>query len=152
MSNRIAFAVTAGILLPAISGCVPGPTSGKGFTLPEGSTEQGQAAFVSLKCHACHSISGVELPEITAEIDPKVQLGGKVPRISTYGELVTSIINPSHKLARGHSEEEIAKDGQSKMKNYNDVLTVQQLTDLVAFLQSRYELEPLEPTYYPPLY
>lgn len=152
MSIRIALAVVAGILLPAISGCVPGPTSGKGFTLPQGKAEQGQAAFVSLECHACHSVSGLESPEIQAEIDPKVQLGGEVPRISTYGELVTSIINPSHKLARGYSEEVVAEDGVSRMTNYNDVLTVQQLTDLVAFLQSKYKLEPYEPTYYPPLY
>jgi hypothetical protein len=152
MSNRITFAIAAGILLPAISGCVPGPTSGKGFTLPTGNTEQGQTAFVNLQCHACHSVSGVELPELTAELDPKVQLGGEVPRIDTYGELVTSIINPSHKLARGYSEEAVAEDGVSKMTNYNDVLTVQQLTDLVAFLQSKYKLEPYEPTYYPPLY
>jgi hypothetical protein len=152
MSKRIALAVAAGVLLPAIAGCVPGPTSGKGFTLPEGNTDQGQAAFVSLKCHACHSVSGIELPELAAELDPRVELGGEVPRINTYGELVTSIINPSHKLARGYSAEEVAEDGQSKMKNYNDVLTVQQLTDLVAFLQSRYKLEPFEPTYYPPMY
>ena len=152
MSSRILIALTIGLLLPALSGCVPGPTSGKGFTLPTGSVEQGQQDFVSLKCHACHSVSGVELPEIAAELDPRVELGGEVPRISTYGELVTSIINPSHKLARGFSEDTVAEDGESKMKNYNDVLTVQQLTDLVAFLQSRYKLEPFEPTPYPTLY
>jgi mono/diheme cytochrome c family protein len=151
MSNRLALAVAAGILLPAASGCAPSPTSGKGFTLPEGNVEQGQAAFVSLQCHACHSVTGVDLPEISPELDSIVQLGGRVPRISTYGELVTSIINPSHKLARGYAEEAIAEDGKSRMKNYNAVLTVQQLTDIVAFLQSRYELEPIEPTYYPPL-
>lgn len=152
MSHRIALCLFVGIMLSATPGCAPGPTSGKGFTLPKGSIEQGQAAFVSLKCHACHSVSGVELPEITAELTPKVQLGGDVPRISTYGELVTSIINPSHKLAQGYSKDAVAQNGESKMKNYNDVLTIQELIDLVAFLQSRYELELYEPTDYPPLY
>jgi len=152
MSNRILHSLTAALLLPALYGCVPGPTSGKGFTLPAGDAKQGEQDFVSLQCHACHSVTGVELPEIAAEVEPKVELGGKVPRISTYGELVTSIINPSHKLARGYTAETVAEGGKSRMKNYNDVLTVQQLTDLVMFLQPRYELEPFEPTYYPPLY
>ena len=34
------------------------------------------------------------------------------------------------------------------MENFNDVMTVAQLIDLVAFLQSRYELLP-EPMYVP---
>lgn len=140
------------VLTMALAGCVPGPTSGKGFTLPAGDVERGRTAFVELKCHACHSVDGVELPEVEAELKPAVRLGGKVPRISTYGELVTSVINPSHKLASGYAAEAVSTDGQSKMTNYNAALTVQQLIDIVAFLQSRYELQPYEPTQYPILY
>lgn len=151
MNCRLTLAVGLAISLAAMSACVPAPTSGKGFTLPTGNAEAGQTAFVNLKCHACHAVKDLELPEIGSELDPKVELGGKVVRISTYGELVTSIINPSHKLARGYAEETIAADGESKMQNYNDAMTVQELTDLVTFLQSRYELVPYEPTYYPPL-
>lgn len=152
MNCRLPVAVGLTIALAAVPACVPAPTSGKGFTLPTGNVEAGQTVFVNLKCHACHTVKGLELPEIDSELDPKVELGGKVVRISTYGELVTSIINPSHKLANGYAEEKIAAEGESKMKNYNDAMTVQELTDLVAFLQSRYELAPIEPTYYPPLY
>lgn len=152
MCDRITWALVIGITLAAIAGCAPGPTSGKGFTLPKGNIEPGQAAFISLKCHACHSVAGVQLPEIAAELNPQVQLGGEVPRINTYGELVTSIINPSHKLAQGYSKELVSIEGESRMKIYNDVLTVQQLIDLVAFLQSRYKLEPYVPTEYPPIY
>lgn len=140
------------VVIVALSGCMPGPTSGKGFTLPAGDVERGRTAFVELKCHACHTVDGVELPEVEAELKPVVRLGGKVPRISTYGELVTSVINPSHKLASGYSKEAVSADGQSRMTNYNEALTVQQLIDIVAFLQSRYELQPYEPTHYPILY
>jgi mono/diheme cytochrome c family protein len=150
--NRLNSSLVCIGLFAAACGCVPGPTSGKGFTLPQGDVERGQAAFVELQCHACHTVSGIELPEITAEVDTRVQLGGKVPRISTYGELVTSVINPSHKLASGYAPETVATGGESKMTNYNEALTVQQLIDIVAFLQSKYELQPYEPTPYPILY
>ncbi len=139
-------------LLACLLGCDPPPQSGKGFTLPEGDVERGKEAFVALLCHSCHDVSGVELPEIELESDTEVTLGGEVTRIRTYGELVTSIINPSHKLASGYKPEDIATDGQSKMANYNDAMRVQELIDLVAFLQSRYTLRPQVPTEYPMLY
>ena len=137
-------------LVAVIVGCDGGPKSGKGFTLPEGDAERGQATFVALNCHACHTVSGVELPELKGEREVNVALGGEVTKIKTYGELVTSIINPSHRLAKGYLLEEIAnEEGESKMKNYNEVMTVEQLIDLVAFLQSHYELKEYEPTDYP---
>jgi sulfur-oxidizing protein SoxX len=110
---------------------------------------KGQAAFVELKCHACHTVAGVDLPELEQGLETPVVLGGEVARLKTYGELVTSIINPSHRIAKGYAKDVVEKDGQSKMKNYNDVLTVRQLIDLVAFLEAHYELEEYEPTEYP---
>ena len=84
-------------------------------------------------CDTCHSVSG--RPELREGVDPEmnVMLGGETTRIATYGELVTSIINPSHKLARGLPQEQVSDNGVSKMTNYNDALTVTQLIDLVAF-------------------
>jgi hypothetical protein len=38
------------------------------------------------------------------------------------------------------------------MTVYNDVMTVSQLADIVAFLQAHYELQPYEPTSYPDFY
>ena len=40
------------------------------------------------------------------------------------------------------------KDRKSAMRNYNEVLTVQQLIDLVAFLQAHYELKHFTPSIY----
>jgi hypothetical protein len=84
-----------------------------------------------------------------------VELGGTVTRVKTYGQLVTSIINPSHRLASGYTPESVqTPDGESKMRNYNEVMTVDELIDLVAFLQSKYTIAPTDPTYYPnyPMY
>ena len=62
---------------------------------------------------------------------------------------MTSIINPSHRLAKGYPVYAVSVDGKSKMKNYNDAMTVTQLTDLVAFVQSKYKLLEYELTDYP---
>ncbi len=144
--RHIIVTLIAGLCLIGVCGCDSGPKSSKGFSLPDGDAKTGEAVFVELKCHACHTVSGIELPEI--EREQSIALGGQVARIKTYGELVTAIINPSHKLAKGYPPEEVAADGESKMENYNDAMTVTQLIDLVAFLQSRYELEPYQPTDY----
>ena len=143
------YAVGVLVLIVTV-GCMPSPKSGQGFTLPDGNVEAGKATFISLQCNGCHKVSGVD--QLAAEGDKpelSIELGGEVARIKTYGELVTAIINPSHRLAKGHPLNEIAVDGKSKMRNYNDVMTVTQLTDLVAFLQSKYRLREYEPTTYP---
>jgi mono/diheme cytochrome c family protein len=132
-------------------GCVPNPKSGKGFSLPEGDVEKGAQVYRELQCNACHQISGIEQAVADGATEPamSIALGGEVPRIETYGELVTSIINPSHKLAPGYAKDDVAVEGVSKMRNYNEVMTVQQLADLVTFLQSKYKLLEYEPTDYP---
>jgi hypothetical protein len=92
----------------------------------------------------------VDIPDAEETDLPAIAIGGKVLSIDSYGELVTSIINPSHKLATRYAKELVAVDGESRMKNYNDVMTVTQLIDVVSFLQSQYERIHVEPTYYPP--
>ena len=131
-----------------LAGCTQGPRSSYGFTLPDGDRDRGQEVFVSYVCHECHTVRGVDLPSLDFAAEKQVKIGGEVTRIRTYGELVTSVINPSHKLATGYSKEQVSEDGESNMTNYNDVMTVAELIDLVAFLQSRYELIPYEPTAY----
>ncbi len=143
LSTLLSFALIAA----GFVGCNPGPKSSKGFSLPDGNALRGEEAFVNLKCHACHTVTGVQLPAENKELS--IPLGGEVTRIKTYGELVTSIINPSHKLAKSYSPVAVEADGKSKMKNYNEVMSVGQLIDLVAFLQSRYKLREYETTDYP---
>ncbi|WP_372718576.1 c-type cytochrome [Novipirellula sp.] len=141
-------------LLVLISvGCTPDPKSGKGFTLPEGDIQRGQQTFATLHCQACHTVKGVTFDTLESSADQKmVALGGAKTKVQTYGDLVTSIINPSHRFATGYAEEEVATDGESKMRRYNNEMTVQQLIDLVAFLESHYSVIQYDQTRYVPFH
>ena len=120
--------------------CDLGPKSASGFRLPDGTPATGRATFVRLECHACHTVVGEDFPTPSAPGPVTVALGGDVTRVQTYGELVSSVINPSHKITRRYPEAEVSRDGESLMRRYNDEMTVQELTDLVAFLQSKYHV------------
>lgn len=60
------------------------------------------------------------------------------------GYLVTSIIYPSEQLAR-YPARDIPMGGESRMPHFGDRMTVQQLTDIVAFLQTQYAERPVTP-------
>jgi len=120
---------------------------GRGFALPEGDIEKGKATYTKFGCNGCHSISEIEWDGESEDLN--IPLGGEVTTQKSYGELVTSVINPSHKIARSYEEKAATEEGLSKMKNYNEVLSVQELIDLVAFLQSEYEVEAPTTEYYP---
>ena len=104
---------------------------------------RGEMAFINLQCQQCHTVSGVTLPadETMRDGPVLVQLGGPVTNIKTYGDLVTSIIHPSHDL-RGPRDEVANPDGTSIMTDYNSVMTVQQMVDIVSFLQPKYDFIP----------
>ncbi len=143
MKYSLALLTTA--ILGGLIACDSGPRSPVGFLLPEGNVEQGKAAFIELQCNACHAVDGVDLspPVVIPSPSASVVLGGPVFEIRTDGYLVTSIIHPSHKLARGLNEEQITTNtGESRMPGYSDIMTVRQLIDLVGFLQSRYTVVP----------
>ena len=134
------------MFLIMLSGCDRGPKSGHGFRLPDGDINRGQVVFVEFECNACHSVGTIEqLTAASSENSISVKLGGKVTSIQTYGQLVTSIVNPSHRLVGRYPKEQVSTaDGESLMQNYNDEMTVNQLIHLVAFLQSNYELRPYQ--------
>ena len=122
------------------------------FTLPPGDAERGQAAFIKFRCFDCHRVYGVDLPAGEEPNQVMVELGGEVERLREYSDLVTAVINPSHRLAKGYNASLVANEGKSRMTVYNDVMTVSQLIDIVTFLQSHYQLRPYEPTRYPDYY
>lgn len=121
------------------------------FYLPEGNAAKGKEHFVSLGCSNCHTVMGAELPESAGTGPVRVLLGSQTSGQMSYGQLVTSIVNPSHKLSARYRKDEVSQEGESLMTVYNDVLTVTQLTDLVAFLQAHYE-EAERPGYKYPVY
>ena len=143
---KYANALLIAVIFCGLIACDSGPRSPIGFRLPEGDVGKGRAAFVELQCNSCHTVDEVDLPDPVVIPTPSalVVLGGQVFEIRTDGYLVTSIINPSHKLARGFDQEQITTTtGESRMPDYSDIMTVRQLIDLVAFLQSRYTVVPV---------
>ncbi len=133
----------------ALAACSQGPESPRGFSLPKGDAEAGKALFFDLGCNDCHSTADIE------QIDPDnadiaFKLGGNRAVVTTYAELVTSIINPSHRLSNRFPEAKAALGAESRMRNYNEVMTVQQMVDLVTYLQPLYGIAPVSPTDYRP--
>lgn len=136
-------------LIICLAGCA---SENNQFTLPPGDAERGQAAFLKFRCYDCHRVQGVDLPLGEEPDQVVVELGGEVERPKTYADLVTAIVNPSHRLAKGYDASLVTNEGKSRMTVYNDVMTVTQLVDIVSFLQSHYKLRPYEPTPYPDYY
>lgn len=114
-----------------------------GFVLPPGDIAKGKQLFAQLSCTDCHSIADLKWTG-PGDNYPEVKLGGDVTQLKTYGELVTSVINPSHKISQRAVADSrwLIKGDSSKMETYhfNDFVTVSELVDLVAFLQSEYKL------------
>lgn len=113
----------------------------KGFALPKGDIEKGKQAFVDMNCHKCHTVSGEKLPELSSLPLVQLQLGGQVRKIKTYGQLVTSIINPKHVISEEYIKKlglENEEDAATIMLPVNDQMTVSQMIDIVEFLNSRY--------------
>lgn len=144
--SHIHFAIILSYILSVIfilGACQPKSDSPKGFSLPEGDIAKGKEAYLKLECHRCHRISGLnDLPSPAEGANINVTLGGEVYRVKTYGDLVTSIINPTHVVDPKYKEQYFFTDekGKSIMPDANTQMTVSQMIDLVSFLQSRYKL------------
>ena len=145
--NRISILLIASGLI-SLTGCDTGPDSPRGFSLPKGDAVNGKQVLIKHHCLACHVLDGVRDDSIEQELEQAVQLGGESSNITTYAELVTSIINPSHKISRSYKLNSKDTSNVSKMRNYNDVMTVTELVDLVTYLQPQYKVAPYEYTSY----
>jgi len=103
---------------------------------------RGQKAFVQLGCHSCHRVVGLEFPEPVAEPPVSVVIGGEIATPQEDGEVMTSIINPSHQIAPGFEPEGELRGEATRMVDLTEAMTVQQMVDLVAFVRSRYTVVP----------
>jgi mono/diheme cytochrome c family protein len=134
------------LLIMGAAACAPTRKSAAGFHLPDGDPQRGQQAFVDFRCHTCHRVTGAD--ELPAPLtDPPVVLGGVVYRVFTDGELTNAIVEPSHRLAPSYPAAAVTSGKLSRMGDQNDQMTVRQLVDLVAFLQSRYDVREPEMPY-----
>ncbi len=147
--NTLGFGLMAGLLtlllLFALASC---NQQARGFALPPGDDVEGKTAFVDLACDQCHSVADIAWKGQEGA-DIHVALGGSVTTIKTYGELVTSIINPSHRISERFRSELVSRRSQSPMPFYNHIMTVEELVDIVTFLEKQYALTP-PTTYYQP--
>ncbi len=140
MKNIVATALCTATL----AGCAP--NTGMLVRFPLGDVNRGREAFVALECHSCHRIDGVQLPAHPNPGPISILLGGHTPRIEAFGDIVTSIVNPSHRLAKSYKPA-AGPDGRSPMaaEFLNDVMTTQQLVDIAAFLRLEYDYIPPPP-------
>ena len=120
--------------------CAPTENSPEGFILPPGDAMAGQTTFAALGCINCHQVDGVSFTA-TGIMQPEriIQLGGEQPKAKTYGQLVTAIIHPNADILK-KDPQYVDPDGNTLMPDYTQMMTVQQMTDLVTFLQDHYDI------------
>ena len=115
-----------------------------GFPAQEGDINAGRQAFIDHQCHQCHSVAGVRIPPLAGASPPILELGGETSFAKSYAELMTSVINPNHVISERYREQlllDATTPGESPMPMpHIDNMSVRQLIDLVAFLDSRYQL------------
>lgn len=104
------------------------------FLMPPGDPVAGRKAFVALECYACHAVDGEAFPEATNV--PR----GTGPDLTGMGShhpaeyFAESIMNPNRVIVLGPGH--TGADSFSKMPSYADVMSVNQLIDVVAYLKS----------------
>jgi len=148
-----ALAVTGLFALLTLGACRTYPDNTGDFRFPilQGDIAEGQAAFERLGCNQCHNVNGVELAAYGGVRPVTVMLGGELMFAKTYGDLVTSIINPSHVLSERYLEQlprTERRTPNSSPMYMNPEMKVTELIDIVAFLNSRYSLLPGYTEYY----
>jgi len=141
------------LVLLGLAGCATHPDYATQFRFPIewGNIAEGQAAFVDLECHQCHTVNGVDLVSYEGASPVMLELGGTIEYAQTYADLVTSIVNPNHVVSDKYLSQlpRDARAGATTIMPFNDQMTVAQLVDLVIFLNSRYVLlEGYSETYY----
>lgn len=136
--------IILGATLPGlVAGCAS--SSLFGFPVDEGDLAAGRQAFIDHRCHQCHSIADERLPALAGAGRPMLELGGPTTMVRSYADLTTSIINPRHAVSERYRDQqlllnaEIPLESPMPMPNI-DTMTVRQLIDIVAFLDSKYQV------------
>jgi hypothetical protein len=114
------------------------------FPVDEGNIAAGRQAFIDHRCHECHTVAGVSLPPLAGASTAMLELGGETTAVKSYGDLMTSVINPNHRISERYRDRLVLNavvplESPMPMPHI-DNMTVRQLIDLVAFLDSRYVL------------
>lgn len=110
-----------------------GTTAEIGFYLPKGDPESGRKACLALGCTSCHAVDSPGFPATVASPPVPVTLGVAQAKQSR-AQLAESIIAPSHKVPG--NIENVSSGKLSRMGDYSHCMTVRELVDLIAFIQS----------------
>lgn len=151
MSRTKLVLLTAAIVALGACRTYPDYSSDFRFPVPRGDVNRGQQAFVEMGCHMCHTVDGVQLPDNTSLRPVTVVLGGDLIFAKTYGDLVTSIINPDHVISEEWLRQlppATRREIDSSPMYVNPDMKVTELIDIVAFLNARYRLLPGYTEYY----
>ncbi|MFQ5683690.1 MAG: c-type cytochrome [Candidatus Binatia bacterium] len=105
---------------------------GEEFKVPEGDPEMGKDVFAEMKCWQCHLVRGGNFGETQpGKVGPELtNIGG----IQTLQYLMESIVNPSAVVVPGKGYS--GPDGESKMPEFHDIMTLRQLVDLIAYMKT----------------
>jgi mono/diheme cytochrome c family protein len=101
------------------------------FQLPSGDPRRGREVFARLECFRCHRLRGESYPPPSAAGPELTGIGGHHPGSS----IAESILNPNAVIVEGPGY--VGPDGRSTMPDYRDALSVADLLDLVAYLETQ---------------
>ena len=105
------------------------------FYLVPGDAADGRDAFIAYRCTACHRVAGdPELPLPTgAQPAPLLKYGPDTPS----HQIAQAIVVPSHSIAEGFGKGTPEDVQKSPMRDFDDVMTVKHLRDIVTYLKSQ---------------
>jgi len=158
ITGLVTLALSAGVFMAASSSQTrpvdPEIPSRWVFTLPEGNPAAGEKAFVKMQCFSCHAVTGKTFTNTDVQpgdIGPEFTAG--YAKLSA-GYLAESIINFNRFIPHANfrvsymSLEAFKPAGEaeyptnSRMANYNEIMTVQEMIDIVAFLKGLDRVNP----------
>jgi mono/diheme cytochrome c family protein len=118
-----------------------GPGASPKSVFPTGKAEAGQVVFVEKGCHQCHSAGPTKLPAVELESRLVIELGGDVHAAWTRDDYARAIMDPNHLVSEDYQIAMIRlgdhfKAENSPMPTFADVLRVNELIDLVTFLDT----------------
>ncbi|MBI2177097.1 MAG: c-type cytochrome [Candidatus Tectomicrobia bacterium] len=111
-----------------------GVPKGWRFLLPKGDAPAGREVFVKMECYSCHVVKGEKFPTSSSREPGKgtelTGIGGAHPPEYFF----EALLNPNRVIIQGPGYSD--KQGLSTMPNYNDVMTLEEAVNLVAYLKS----------------
>jgi len=125
--------VTTGMVAAQVSAEDIGFEAGV-LAFPKGDPEGGRFVFYEFRCNSCHRTQDSRLAEqkpVAAVRAPELGAG---QTSQTTCDLASSVISPSHRIGEQY---QLQIEGElSPMGDFSGIMTVRQLIDLVAYLET----------------